>query len=158
MLTRPAQLAIFVAVLFVSRTANAQMKLYSYAFKKQYVSTVTWEQISAAPAWKQDEENPPVSARKAIRLATKVKDSLVKDDEHFGWRMRSVELHEWGGDYWYWVATYEAILQGGRASSGQPSQIRLIVLMDGTAVKPAVNPWPPKEDDDRPAEKSANSK
>lgn len=105
----------------------------------------------------ESEENPPVSASKAIRLATKVKESLVKDNERCHWRMRSIDLQECGGDYWYWVATYEAMFQGARATSGPPIQLRLIVLMDGTAITPAINPWPPKEDDG-PAEENTNSK
>lgn len=134
------------------------MKMYSEAFGKRYISTVTWKEINAAPKWGPDDDNPPVSARKAIKLATKVKDSLVKDDRHYQWRLDSVELHYWGGDNWYWVATYQAYFKGPGGSTGPPIMLRLVVLMDGTAVKPDVINLRPREDRDRATKENQNSK
>lgn len=158
MLVRSAPLATVFAVLCVPVAATAQMKMYGESFGKRYISTVTWKEIEASPKWAPEEENPPLSARKVIKLATKVKDSLVKDDRHYRWQLDSAELHHWGGDYWYWVTTYQAYFKGPGAWSGPPILLRLVVLMDGTAVKPDVIRLRPREDDEEATEENPSSK
>src|SRR5581483_4308812 len=52
---------------------------YSWAFGKLYESSFTQKMFRNSPAWNDDTENPPLPAGKALKLATEMKDSLVKD-------------------------------------------------------------------------------
>jgi hypothetical protein len=129
-------LAAAVAVVFLASAARAEITLWSYAFAKKYTVTIIDEALKKSPAWENDAENPPLSAKKAIKLANEIKDSLVKDSKDFKWKLRSASLEPAGEDKWYWLINYEAQFQG--FSSGIPNHLRLVVLMDGTVVKPEV--------------------
>lgn len=135
-MTRLATLAVAVAVVFCITPVRADMTLYSYAFSKQYSVSITREALEKSPTWKDDVENPPLSARKAIALANELKDSLVKDSDDFKWTLQSASLQPAGDGKWYWLLHYDAIFRG--ASTGIPNHLRLVVLMDGTVIKPGI--------------------
>lgn len=132
--------ALFAAICVVGKVAAQD--LGSYAFGKQYVVSINENVISRTPDWEPDDDNPPLAAKKAIKLATQMKDTLVNDDDDFKWRLESAALEPWrnGTNKWYWVVTYNAKFQG--ASSGQENFLRLIVLMDGTVMKPKISREP----------------
>jgi hypothetical protein len=113
----------------------------SYAFSKQYIVSITSETLEKSPTWKEDDENPPLPARKAIRLANKMKDSLVKDSKDYKWKLQSASLQPSDAGKWYWLVHYDAEFQGA-GSTGVPDHLRLVVLMDGTVVKPVTNARP----------------
>jgi len=112
----------------------------SYVFGKVYTVTITEEALKKSPAWKSD-ENPPLSAKKAINLAAAMKDTLVKDSDDHAWGLESASLKPFL-DKWYWQISYETRVMargiGGSGSSGPPTLLHLVVLMDGTVVKPEV--------------------
>ena len=122
--------------MFFAEPCHADIVHYSYAFSKQYVVSISDDMLEASPSWKDDAENPPLSARKALTLATEMKDTLVKDTQEFKWALRSCTLQPADGDKWYWLVRYEAEFQG--ASTGRPNHLRLVVLMDGLVIKPSV--------------------
>ena len=129
-------LAAAIAVAFLAPVVRAEVTIYSYAFSKQYVVRVSNEALKESPSWKDDAENPPLSAKKAIKLANDMKDSLVKDGKSFKWILESASLKPARGDRWYWLLNYEVEFEG--AHVGPPQNLRLIVLMDGTVIKPEV--------------------
>jgi hypothetical protein len=129
--------AFLIALL--SPLVHASPTFVSYAFGKQYAVTISREALENSPAWKDDVDNPPLSARKAIKLAEELKNALVKDSKEYKWKLVSAELHP--GDKWFWLINYEAKFQLGD-SSGIPNNLRLVVLMDGTVIKPEVANWP----------------
>lgn len=95
-------------------------------------------QIGKAPQWKTDAVNPPLSARKALTLASAVKERLVKDDTDGKWRLDSIRLTSTEGeDGWIWLVVYEKVLQEG-FHSGPAITLSLAVLMDGTVPEPTV--------------------
>lgn len=120
-------------------------QLFGQAFGKKYIVTVTDAAIQNTPDWDDDAENPPVSAKKAMKLATVMKDSLVKDSDKFKWEMRSLSLMEIK-DKWLWVAHLQAMENGPlssepvAASEGHkdPHYLSLVVLMDGSVIKPVI--------------------
>jgi hypothetical protein len=122
---------------FLVTPSYAELILNSYAFSKQYKVTITDEAIEKSPAWKDDAENPPLSAKKAIKLADAMKDSLVKDSKDRKWKLTSASLEPLGDGKWYWLVSYEAEFQGGM-STGIAPNLRLVILMDGMAIKPAI--------------------
>jgi hypothetical protein len=129
-------LATLTAAL-VASAINFDITYYSYTTSKNYTITISREALANSPAWKDDQENPPLSARKAIKLANETKDSLVKDSKDYKWKLRDAALTPAGDEKWYWVIYYEAEFRGG-ASTGTPHFLRLVVLMDGKVVKPEV--------------------
>ncbi len=117
---------------------------HSYAFSKQYDVSVTTEALERSPQWKTGNENPPLSAMKAIALAAGLKESLVKDDEDSKWYLMSANLTPAAVEgKWFWLVEYEAVFQKG-GSSGPRDNLRLVVLMDGTVIKPVVKDYPAK--------------
>ncbi len=136
-------LAATVAVTFMAPTVRADISgisFASYADSKQFKVKVTREALEKSPAWKDDAENPPLSARKAIKLANETKESLVKDSEQYVWKLRSVSLEPAGEGRWYWLVNYEAHVRRG-GSTGIPPNLRLVVLMDGKVIKPEVKDY-----------------
>ena len=135
-------LAAAFAVAFLAPVVRAErITIYSYSFSNQYVVRVSGEDLEKSPSWKDDAENPPLSAKKAIKLATEMKDSLVKDSKNYKWTLTSARLEPAGGGKWYWLIYYEAQFPIG---TGIPDHLRLVVLMDGKVIKPEVRKYPEK--------------
>ncbi len=131
---------ILIAVVVVSWLATnlgqADYHLTSIAVGKQYVVTITQRALDESPGWDDKAENPPLSAKKALKLATDMKNSLVKDSDKLKWQLESLSLKPLPDGKWYWLANYEARNQGH--IEGRPESLRLVVLMDGTAIQPEV--------------------
>jgi hypothetical protein len=117
-------------------TAHGQV-YSSYAFDKRYSVAITDAALEASPDWEENEEHPPLSARRAIVLATKLKDKLVKDSAAYKWKLQQASLRPAGDAKWFWFVHFHAQYQEG-FSTGVPHHLRLAVLMDGTAIKPTV--------------------
>jgi hypothetical protein len=106
------------------------------AFGKTYDSSFTEKMFRKTPVWEEGAANPPVSAGKAIALATKMKDSLVKDSDGFTWQLMYLELQPMDGGRWFWGVMFEAIPENGPGR--QIHTLCVVALMDGTVVKPRV--------------------
>ena len=130
------KLAVVLTFSLIPECSFAQITRCSYAFSKQYCFTITDDALKAAPIWSEDADNPPLPARKAIKLATILKNELVKDTEKFKWKLESCSLEPAGNSKWYWFITFFAHYQG--FSSGVPNHLQLIVLMDGTVIRPTI--------------------
>ncbi len=115
---------------------------YSYAFGKCYIFEITPEMLDKSPSWDEQADNPPLSAGKAIRLATSLKNRLVKDSKDFKWRLISATLdHTWGSGSdaakkWWWSVRFEARFRGDE--TGRPNHLEVLVLMDGTVIEPKI--------------------
>jgi hypothetical protein len=108
---------------------------YSYVWEKTYTVTVTQAMLGNTPSWALTHADPPLSARKALWLATKKKDGIVKDSSEFKWELSSASLIPTGHAKWYWVIEFTAKHQAG-FFRGRPAFLKLIVLMDGTVIDP----------------------
>jgi hypothetical protein len=122
--------------------AGVRIEINSYGLGKRYAVVVTQAALDKAPAWKAEADDPPLPARKAMKLAGATKDRLVQDTKDWVWRQASAALEESTDGRWYWLVSYEARPRDGLLSGVAP-YLRLVVLMDGTVVKPKVS-------DDRP--------
>lgn len=125
-------------------------ELATHALGKYYISTITETDLLQCPSWDQDAENPPISARKALYLATKMKDSLVKDEAGCKWPLLSVELYPASLGRWVWVAKYRRTLWFGAVAPFD--ELAIVVMMDGTVIKPKVSNVRYAEPDDGPRE------
>jgi hypothetical protein len=137
-------LSILLFLVLTNSSVCADLQVTSRAFGKEYKVTVTTEDWKRTPEWKKDQENPPVSARKALDLATAMKDSFVDTisdspsyDPDFKWDFDSLRLKQYENKFWYWEVVFMA--RRNAPSTGFPSHICFVVLMDGTAPKPVAS-------------------
>ena len=72
----------------------------SYTLDKVFTVTITDDALQFSPAWDLEKENPPLSARKAIGLASAKRKEMVKDSEEWIWRFTSAALHESDNGRW----------------------------------------------------------
>ncbi|HWB12273.1 MAG TPA: hypothetical protein VG826_23800 [Pirellulales bacterium] len=114
---------------------------------KVYVTDFDPRKVPSTPKWNEEEdENPPLSARKAVKLTQKVRDSVVDIPNDFEWETLSVSLirtpawasatgTEGGDSQWAWSVLYRAVPKG--AAFSEPNMLTMFVFMDGTVIKPA---------------------
>lgn len=109
----------------------------SYSFGKVVESRITQAAISRAPKWKDTEENPPISARRALEVAKKERDRidllLKYDRKVWSWKLEAISLKPFEGGGWYWLIQFE---QTGPDIAGGVPFLHIPVLMDG---RPAVS-------------------
>ena len=112
---------------------------HSRVFGKLFTSRIEDDVFDSAPIWGEYEENPPVSARKAIQLADAKQTELVQDNEDYKWQCRFATLvfNRNTGRCYYWWVSYEAVFRG--STTGIPPSLDLYVLMDGKLIEPTVS-------------------
>lgn len=110
----------------------------SIAFGKTYKSHVAKEVADKTPRWSNREENPPVSPREALKLADKMLRSIAKAPK--GWKWQAMHLNMLLGENpCLWFVTYQGVPVEPEGVSSIPyHEITLIVLMDGTVIKPEI--------------------
>jgi len=133
-----------VVALAVGLTAAAVVAgptIRSRAPEQACVTTITQKMLDDSPAWEAKDENPPLSARKAIEAANAVVVKLVEPDTK-SWKRRLEGLFLCEGDpqKWYWRVQYLWDPPPGTAMDGQAPHMTIVVLMDGTVVQPSVAP------------------
>jgi hypothetical protein len=106
---------------------------------KSYYSLVTDAGLMKTPAWNATfDENPPLSARRAIELATAVKNRLVKDVGLWKWGYHRVHLEYKDipsvGRRWYWRINFEAWFDGMPPEVAP--RVDVVVLMNGRTIEP----------------------
>jgi hypothetical protein len=129
---------IILPLMRTNRPTDTERTYCSSAFGKQYVVTITKMTWMKTPKWVQAEENPLLSARKAIKAASKMKDSLVKSSKEYRWYLDSCSLVPAGDDRWYWTVKYAPLFQAF-SSAGHRNSLTLIIAMDGTVITPEVS-------------------
>jgi hypothetical protein len=89
---RASFLHLIVASCFVSWSPGwcFGQSYLSYAEGKKFKIDIVPKDVDRAPKWKEDEDNPPLSARKALKLANAVKERLVTEDEQHHWEVDNV--------------------------------------------------------------------
>lgn len=142
-ITLPLAIALLALTQVQINDTNDRICLTSRAFGKTYTSCVTHEAIRKSPAWDQKSESPPVSPKKAIELAQKMRKLVAKAPDGVRWRVVDLNLFFSGGDHCAWRVTFRASeLDPGLINS---YEVALIVLMDGAVIKPTVADEKPKK-------------
>jgi hypothetical protein len=133
-----SSLTIAVAALTQAYEAPDGSKHVSHAFGKTYTSRANPEAVNQTPTWDEAEESPPVSPRRAIKLAGKMLRSTAKAPDGWKWEATNQRLFV-RGNLCLWHVMYQAVPIEPEAGLLPPfHEITLIVLMDGTVVKPVV--------------------
>lgn len=122
--------AVIVAIVLCA-SSNLLAQTYSYAHGKRFAVTVTDEAVMKAPAWKVDADDPPLAARKAMKIANEALPRLLPDAKKGEFKFRELSLCPHSDKGWYWEVLY-----CGNSFTGIAPAIRIVVLMDGSVVEP----------------------
>src|SRR5438128_10198052 len=107
-----------------------------YAGKK-YEFHVSDQDLQKTPAWPANQENPPLSPRRAIDIASKSLAALLPNGKD--WRLQEVTLRPLDNRWVYLIGFLEP-LRGDGAGRQLSSGFQIVVLMNGAAVMPRVSP------------------
>jgi hypothetical protein len=108
-----------------------------HAFGKSYAVAVTGEELKKTPPWDESRvENPPVSARRALKLATDFRQTLIPGHADWEWHLGYLGLRQTEGR-WYWLALFNAFPRHAFLEGVAPD-LYVAILMDGTVVKPHI--------------------
>ena len=101
---------------------------------KTYDFRVTDAELQKTPAWPPTQENPPLSARRAIDIASKQLAALLPNAKD--WKLQEVRLQAIDNRWVYLVGFVEPL------RPNVPDQVtrgfQIVVLMNGVAVMPQV--------------------
>jgi hypothetical protein len=109
----------------------------NYVGENRYDFTVTTEEMTKSPVWGEQDENPPLSARRAMQIARKRLDELIPDAKD--WKFEDLSMYEWKDGHWLDLIEFEDIGPPGETHYNGPSiTMRIPVLMNGVAIQPKV--------------------
>lgn len=97
-----------------------------------HIAVVTNEMLRKSPTWEKDAENPPLSARRALKLAEQYVDASVRPNKEWKRELDSIGLVQ-DDDKWFWKADFLWYPRMG-SLEGHPPNCTVIILMDGTVV------------------------
>jgi hypothetical protein len=98
-----------------------------------------------APAWTENLEHPPLSARRAVRLAKATLAAIMTMPAE--WKLDAVSLEPWDQeDHWIYIITVRHLTtshQDGsifeaRTTNVRPATVSIPVLLSGVAIEPSV--------------------
>ena len=127
--------SLFLAIAILAAQAETTFTV-DYGGKK-YEFRVTDAGLQKTPDWAPGQENPPLSARRAIDVAKRELGMLLPNGND--WRLYAVTLRPIENRWIYLVEFLEPLKAGGperQLSSG----FQVVVLMNGVAVAPRVSP------------------
>ena len=104
---------------------------------KIYRFTITDEELKNYPLWFPDQDTPPLAPRKAVSSAREVLKTLVRDADK--WKLQEIGLVPIGSGESKWVYTVQFHPPlPPEGIDGRIPNLKLVVLMNGTAVKPKI--------------------
>jgi hypothetical protein len=139
---------VLALVMFTQPPGESDVvELISQVSGKTYITRVSDVAIRKTPRWDDDSDSPPVPPRKALKLAEKMKKSLVDNPDELRLMQLTLTPHAGG---WFWLVVYSAppdLLR--RAEPDEPPELPsldLVVLMDGTVIEPIVEQALPEKE------------
>ncbi len=116
----------------------AQFSSYDFNKGKRYDFEVYEDDLAQTPSWQTDDEFPPLSPRKAEKLAKSQLKELVEQPDK--WRRGAIALHQMsGGDKWVYIVHFSGFHPPGVIDGAVP-MMRIVVLMNGRVIKPKTSP------------------
>ena len=142
----------FLAIVFVSATRllggeflHSDRSWFTHFTNKVCEFKVKDAEVVKTPTWAEDSEHPPLSARRAVRLAKATLAEIVTTPSE--WKLDAVSLEPWDDeDHWIYIVTFRhlttshpdgSILEA-RITSFRPATASIPVLLSGVAVGPSV--------------------
>jgi hypothetical protein len=136
---RIAMLALMFAILSGSALCQYSAEFSSYYLDKRYDFRITPEQLSSIPAWLYGEPTPPLLARAAKDVAAVYLSDLFKNTS--AWRAGEIALYP-VAERWVYLISFEPPLLPG-CNDCMSAPFKIVVLMNGVAVKAARSGWSP---------------
>ena len=104
---------------------------------KKYEFHIANQDLQKTPAWPATQENPPLSPRRAIDIASKQLAALLPNGKD--WRLYSITLRPMD-DRWIYLVDFLEPLRGDNTVQQVSSSFQIVVLMNGVAITPKVSP------------------
>jgi hypothetical protein len=113
---------------------------------KAYQTVLRSSDFPEAPMWSLHTENPPVSVKKAVTLATQALTEVTGNVK--GWSLQDITLIKSPGSYWIYKIDFQGPIYKSHSPSpigfGQSSQSQsglvVYVLMNGRVISPTPMP------------------
>ena len=103
--------------------------------------------LDTRPRWRNSDDAPPLAPRAAVRSARALL-ARMKCEQPDAWELNRVSLQPIASepDAWVYIVEFQRLRvpKGAVIGSAFPSQLSVVVLLDGSAVAPLVKPWPPR--------------
>ena len=119
---------------------------FSWWRDHSYEALVRQSEMQMSPAWEEKDENPPLSARKAMAAGRQYVAQQFRGG--VDWRLASVTLRPGVvRDRWYYVLQFEVPPEtdpGSIITTERWEPFRVIVLMNGRVVPATLRVTPPK--------------
>lgn len=110
------------------RVKTGQIVWSTHADGQKYVTTLKISQLLATPTWDEGQENPPLSARKALAAAQEVVARFAPYGKETKLPPPLLKLRENDG-HWFWVVYFSP-----NDFRQFQSTFPVVVLMDGSSV------------------------
>jgi hypothetical protein len=104
---------------------------------KKYEFHIPAEDLQKTPAWPPGQENPPLSPRRAIEIASNQLGTLLPNGKD--WRLFEVMLRPID-NRWIYLVEFLEPLRGNDAAQQTATGFQIVVLMNGVAVMPRISP------------------
>jgi hypothetical protein len=104
---------------------------------KKYEFHIADQDLQKTPAWPPTQENPPLSPRRAVDIASKQLAALLPNGKD--WRLYSVTLRPMD-DRWIYLVDFLEPLRRDNSVQQLSSSFQIVVLMNGVAITPKVSP------------------
>lgn len=100
---------------------------------RDYDYILNASRLAKTPSWKDEQDNPPLSLRKALSAGREYLARIVKDSGK--WEIEQISLRSVGApDKWIYIIEVSPPLPPG-GLEGKQRISKLIVLMDGTVLE-----------------------
>ncbi len=134
-------LVVGLFVVAVTGVAQGQATFNNYHANYRYDFEVGGEPLAQSPAWSEEQDCPPLSARAAIKAAKAQMQKLFNDGDK--WTNRSFEITR-VGDRWVYLIKFDEPVPPG-VLEHLSSPFRIPVLMNGDTIEPRVSQWPQRQ-------------
>jgi hypothetical protein len=102
---------------------------------KKYEFRIADQDLQKSPAWAPNQDNPPLSPRRAIDIAKKEIATLLPNGKD--WRLYEVTLRPIDS-HWVYLVQFLEPLRGDGGGQQLSSGFQVVVLMNGVAVMPRI--------------------
>jgi hypothetical protein len=129
--------AMLVLMIQATPLGPALVTFSSHAEGARWEFVIPSGQLDTAPLWHDSEEHPPLAPRAAVQSARQMLSAIV--DRADEWELAEVTLHQIGQTgLWVYKVKFLSPLPNvtGTIGSALRSQMDVIVLLDGTAIRP----------------------
>lgn len=134
-----------VIVLLLQNPADNGGVFYSYVNDTRWESIIPAADLATSPRWPPGADSPPLAPRAAVRSARLLLDTIFTAGEK--WELNCVSLQQIHRvpDSWVYPIDFgerPPLPEGGPGTLGSfmGEQMTVVVLMDGTALRPSGHP------------------